>query len=155
MKLQKVDKNMNHDHYSDDYIQDILKSTKTIALVGASNKPERASFRVLGYLLEQGYTIYPINPGQAGTEIAGAKVYASLTDLPEPVDMVDVFRTSEAAAGVIDEVIALPTLPKAIWLQLGVRNDDAAARAEDKGIKVVMDRCPKIEIPRLASITAS
>ncbi|WP_057464453.1 CoA-binding protein [Pseudovibrio sp. POLY-S9] len=146
---------MNHDHYSDDYIQDILKSTKTIALVGASNKPERASFRVLGYLLEQGYTIYPINPGQAGTEIAGAKVYASLTDLPEPVDMVDVFRTSEAAAGVIDEVIALPTLPKAIWLQLGVRNDDAAARAEDKGIKVVMDRCPKIEIPRLASITAS
>ncbi|WP_063305455.1 CoA-binding protein [Pseudovibrio sp. W64] len=146
---------MNHDHYSDDYIQDILKSTKTIALVGASNKPERASFRVLGYLLEQGYTIYPINPGQAGTEIAGAKVYASLTDLPEPVDMVDVFRNSEAAAGVIDEVIALPTLPKAIWLQLGVRNDDAAARAEDKGIKVVMDRCPKIEIPRLASITAS
>ncbi|WP_108820349.1 CoA-binding protein [Pseudovibrio sp. Alg231-02] len=146
---------MNHDHYSDDYIQGILENTKTIALVGASNKPERASFRVLGYLLEQGYTVYPINPGQAGTEIAGAKVYASLTDLPEPVDMVDVFRNSEAATSVIDEVIALPTLPKAIWLQLGVRNDEAAARAEDKGIKVVMDRCPKIEIPRLASITAS
>ncbi|SFT89368.1 hypothetical protein SAMN05444141_104194 [Pseudovibrio denitrificans] len=146
---------MNHDHYSDDYIQNILESTKTIALVGASNKPERASFRVLGYLLEQGYTVYPINPGQAGTEIAGAKVYASLNDLPEAVDMIDVFRNSEAAGGVIDEAIALPTPPKAIWLQLGVRNDDAAARAEEKGIKVVMDRCPKIEIPRLASVAAS
>ncbi|KZL06460.1 CoA binding domain protein [Pseudovibrio sp. Ad26] len=154
-KLQKVDKNMNHDHYANSYIQGILEGTKTIALVGASNKPERASFRVLNYLLEEGYTVYPINPGQAGTEIAGAKVYASLTDLPEPVDMVDVFRNSEAAGGVIDEVIALPTHPKVIWLQLGVRNDDAAARAEDKGIKVVMDRCPKIEIPRLASVAAS
>lgn len=154
-KLQRVDKNMNHDHYSDDYIQNILESTKTIALVGASNKPERASFRVLGYLLEQGYTVYPINPGQAGTEIAGAKVYASLSELPEAVDMIDVFRNSEAAGGVIDEAIALPTPPKAIWLQLGVRNDDAAARAEEKGIKVVMDRCPKIEIPRLASVATS
>ncbi len=146
---------MNHDHYSDDYIRGILQSTKTIALVGASNKPERASFRVLNFLLEQGYSVYPINPGQAGSEIAGRKVYASLADLPEPVDMVDVFRNSEAAGDVVDETLALSTLPEVIWLQLGVRNDDAAARAEAKGIKVVMDRCPKIEIPRLASLGAS
>lgn len=146
---------MNHDHYSDGYIRDILESTKTIALVGASNKPERASFRVLNFLLEKGYTVYPINPGQAGNEIAGRKVYASLADLPEQVDMVDVFRNSESAGAVVDETLALPTLPKVIWLQLGVRNDEAAARAEAKGIKVVMDRCPKIETPRLASLGAS
>ncbi len=146
---------MNHDHYSDAYIHGILESTRTIALVGASNKPERASFRVLNYLLEKRYTVYPINPGQAGTTIAGTEVYATLADLPEPVDMVDVFRNSEAAGSVMDEVIALPILPKAVWLQLGVRNDEAAARAEEKGIKVIMDRCPKIEIPRLVSGAAS
>ncbi|GHB36425.1 CoA-binding protein [Pseudovibrio japonicus] len=146
---------MNHNHYSDGYIRDILKSSKTIALVGASNKPERASFRVLNFLLENGYDVYPINPGQAGNEIAGRKVYASLNDLPAPVDMVEVFRNSEAAGGVIDETLTLTTLPDVIWLQLGVRNDKAAARAEAKGIKVVMDRCPKIEIPRLAALGAS
>ncbi|KZL16712.1 CoA binding domain protein [Pseudovibrio axinellae] len=144
---------MNHDHYSDAYLRKILETTRTIALVGASNKPERASFRVLNFLLAQGYTVYPINPGQAGTEISGAKVYASLAELPEPVDLVDVFRNSQAAAGIIDEAIALPTPPKAIWLQLGIINDEAAARAEAKGTKVVMDRCPKIEIPRLGLFT--
>ncbi len=146
---------MNHDHYSDEYIAGILEDTRTIALVGASNKPERASFRVLSYLLEKGYKVYPINPGQAGNEIAGATVYASLADLPEPVDMVDVFRNSEAAGGTIDEAIALPTPPKAIWLQLEVINEEAAKRAEAKGIKMVMDRCPKIEIPRLASVSTN
>lgn len=146
---------MNHDHYSDDYIAGILDTTKTIALVGASANEERPSYRVLNYLLENGYTVYPINPGQTGNEIAGTKVYASLTDLPEPADMIDVFRNSEAAAGVIDEALALPTPPKTIWLQLGVRNDEAANRAQTKGINVVMDRCPKIEIPRLAAIAAA
>ncbi len=153
--MEQGDKKMNHDHYSDDYLRGILQSTKTIALVGASNKPERASFRVLNFLLEQGYSVYPINPGQAGNEIAGRKVYASLADLPEPVDMVDVFRNSEAAGDVVDETLTLSKLPEVIWLQLGVQNEDAAARAEAKGIKVVMDRCPKIEIPRLASLGAS
>ena len=140
---------MNHDNYSDEYITQILKSTKTVALVGASNKSERASYHVLSYLQEKGYTMYPINPGLAGKEIAGAKVYASLADLPEPVDMIDVFRNSEAAKGVIEEALSLPTPPKTIWLQLEIRNDEAAKLAESQSVNMVMNRCPKIEIPRL------
>lgn len=145
----RIDSFMNHDTYSDEYLSEILKTTKTIALVGASNKPERASYRVLNFLKEKGYTMYPINPGLAGQEIAGAKVYASLADLPEPADMIDVFRNSEAAKGVIEEALTLETLPKTIWLQLEIRNDEAAELAESKGVNMVMDRCPKIEIPRL------
>ncbi len=140
---------MNHDSYDDSYIADILASVKTIAVVGASANQLRPSFGVLSYLIRRGYTVYPINPGHAGTEIAGRLTYARLADLPEPVDMVDVFRASDALPGLVDEVLTLDPLPKVIWTQLGVRDDAAAARAEAAGLKVVMDRCPAIELPRL------
>lgn len=137
------------DGKSDDDIRRILTETRTIALVGASNNPDRPSNRVLGFLVGRGYRVFAINPGLAGKEIHGAAVYASLADLPEPVDMVDVFRNSEAAGETIDEAMALATPPKTIWLQLGVVNAAGAARAEGRGISVVMDRCPAIESPRL------
>ena len=94
--------------------------------------------------------VFPVNPGQAGKEILGRKIYASLADIPEPIDMVDIFRTSAAAPGIVDEVLALKPLPKVVWMQLSVRNDEAAAKAEAAGIKVVMNRCPKIEYGRLS-----
>jgi len=140
---------MNHDHYSDELIRGILTSVKTIALVGASNNPERASHHVMQYLIDSGYELYPINPGLAGKEIHGRRVFASLADVPVAIDMVDVFRNSEAAGAVVDEALALSPLPKVIWMQLGVRNDEAAARAEARGVTVVMNRCPAIERPRL------
>ncbi|MBB4273892.1 CoA-binding protein [Rhizobium mongolense] len=142
---------MNHDRYPDDYIAGILNSVKTIALTGASPNPARPSNGVMGYLLSRGYNVIPVNPGQAGKQIQGQLVYARLADIPVPVDMVDVFRASEYLHGVVDEALALPLRPKAIWSQLGVRDDAAAAKAEEAGIKVVMDRCPAIEIPRLAA----
>lgn len=142
---------MNHDAYPDAYIRDILSTTKTIAMVGASANEVRPSYFVLKYLLERGYRVFPINPGLAGKEILGRTVYARLADIPEPVDMVDVFRNSEAAAAIIDEALALPNRPKTIWMQLSVRNDDAAARAEAAGVQVVMNRCPKIELGRLST----
>lgn len=138
---------MDHSSYSDDYIRTILDEVKTIAVVGASNKPERASYRVAEYLINQGYHVIPVNPGQAGGEILGQTVAASLADIDEPIDMVDVFRNSAAAGGVTDEAIAAAA--KVVWMQLGVVNEDAAKRAEGAGLKVVMDRCPKIELPRL------
>lgn len=138
---------MDHSSYSDDYIKTILDEVKTIAVVGASNKPERASYRVAEYLINQGYKIIPVNPGQAGGEILGQKVAASLADIEEPIDMVDIFRNSEAAGDVTDE--AVKARAKVIWMQLGVVNEEAAKRAENAGLKVVMDRCPKIELPRL------
>ena len=141
---------MTHDSYPDATIRAILRATKTIALVGASANEARTSYIVLKYLLARGYRVFPINPGLAGQEILGQRVHASLADLPEPVDMVDVFRNSEAAGAVVDEALALPTLPKTIWMQLSVRNDAAAARAEAKGLQVVMNRCPKIEWGRLS-----
>jgi predicted CoA-binding protein len=140
---------MIHDTYPDYYINDILRSTKTIALVGASPNTERPSYRVMAFLLRKGYTVYPVNPGQASKEIQGQTVYATLADLPEPVDMVDVFRAADALPSLIDEILKLKHLPKAIWGQLAVRDDNAAAKAEERGIKVVMDRCPAIEYPRL------
>ncbi len=140
---------MDHDAYPDDWIADILKSVRRIALVGASPKPERPSHQVMAFLLSRGYEVFPVNPGQAGKEILGQRVHASLADIPEPVDMVDIFRNSEAAGGVVDEALKLDPLPRVIWMQLGVRNDEAARRAEAAGLKVVMNRCPKIEIPRL------
>jgi uncharacterized protein len=141
---------MNHDAYDDAYISGILHETRTIAVVGASANDVRPSFFVTKYLIDKGYTVYPINPGQAGKEILGRPVYARLADVPEPIDMVDVFRASDAAPGIVDEALALDPLPKVIWLQLGVRNDAAAAKAEEAGVKVVMNRCPKIEYGRMS-----
>jgi uncharacterized protein len=141
---------MNHDHYPVEYITDILRDVKTIALVGASNNEVRPSFFVLNYLLEKGYQVFPINPGLVGKEISGQLVYASLADVPVAIDMVDIFRNSEAALQITQEALALNVLPKVIWLQLGVRNDEAAALAEAHGLKVVMDRCPKMEFGKIS-----
>ena len=141
---------MTHDSYPDDLIRSILKSTKTIALVGASANEVRPSYFVLKYLLGRGYRLFPVNPGIAGTEILGAKVYGSLAEIPEPLDMVEIFRNSEAADGIVDEALALDPLPKVIWMQLSVRNDAAAARAEARGVQVIMNRCPKIEYGRIS-----
>lgn len=141
---------MNHDSYFDAYIREILDETKTVAMVGASSNNVRPSYFVLKYMLSKDYDVWPINPGQAGKEILGQTVYASLADLPETPDMIDIFRNSEAAGQVVDDVLASGKLPKVIWMQLTVRHDEAAKRAEDAGIKVVMDRCPKIEYGRLS-----
>ncbi|WP_246179347.1 CoA-binding protein [Microvirga thermotolerans] len=141
---------MDHGNYTNDYIRGILQGVKTIALVGASSNPARPSWIVMKYLLERGYDVVPVNPGLAGQELLGKTVYASLREIPHPVDMVEIFRNSEAAGPITDEALALVPLPKAIWMQLSVRNDAAAARAEAKGVKVVMDRCPKIEFGRLS-----
>jgi predicted CoA-binding protein len=142
---------MNHDSYDDTYIRGILNTVKTIAMVGVSPKTSRPSYFVFKYLLERGYRVIPVNPGQAGTELLGQKFFARLADVPEPVDMVDIFRNSEAALGVVQEALALTPLPQVIWMQLGVRNDEAARLAEEAGLKVVMNRCPKIEYGRLSS----
>ena len=138
---------MNHDSYPDSYIRGILNTVKTIAMVGISPKESRPSYFAFKYLLERGYNMIPVNPGQAGKQILGRKVYARLTDIPEPIDMVDVFRRTEAAGVVVDQAIAIGA--KVVWMQLGVRDDAAAARAEARGLKVVMNRCAAIEIPRL------
>lgn len=137
------------DGMTDDDIRRILATARTVAMVGASQNPARASNHVLATLLRRGYAVTPINPGLAGQAIHGATAVARLADLPGPVDIVDVFRNSEAAGAVIDEVLALSWKPKAIWLQLGVVNEPAAARARAAGIDVVMNRCPAIELPRL------
>jgi predicted CoA-binding protein len=142
---------MNHDNYSDTYIRGILNTVKTIAMVGVSPKISRPSYFVFKYLLERGYRVIPVNPGQVGTELNGQKFYAKLADIEEPIDMVDIFRNSEAALGVVKEALALKPLPQVIWMQLGIRNDEAAKLAEDAGLKVVMNRCPKIEYGRLSS----
>ena len=141
---------MNHDSYPDAYIRAILSTVKTIAMVGASANSARPSFLVLKYLAERGYRMLPINPGLAGGTIHGLPVYATLADTPGPIDMVDIFRNSEAAGGVVDAALALDPLPRVIWMQLSVRNDAAALRAEARGVEVVMNRCPKIEYGRLS-----
>jgi predicted CoA-binding protein len=138
---------MDHETYSDAYLRDILTSVRTIAVVGASPRHERPSHGVMAYLQRHGYRAIPVNPNAVGTTINGETVYAKLADVPEPIDMVDVFRRSEMAGGVVDEAIAAGA--KVVWMQLGVSDDDAAARAEAQGLKVVMNRCPAIEIPRL------
>jgi predicted CoA-binding protein len=139
-----------HDSYPDDVIHGILKSVKNIALVGFSNNEARPSYFVTKYLIERGYTLYPINPALAGQVFFGAPVYASLSDIPAPIDMVDIFRNSEAAGPITDEALALNPLPKVLWMQLSVRNDQAAAKAEAKGLTVIMNRCPKIEFGRFS-----
>lgn len=141
---------MNHDTYDDAYIAGILQEVRTVAIVGASANEVRPSFFVAKYLIDKGYTVFPINPGHAGKEILGRPTYARLADVPEPIDMVDVFRASDAAPAIVDEALALDPRPKVIWMQLTVRHDAAAARAEAAGIRVVMNRCPKIEYARLA-----
>jgi predicted CoA-binding protein len=141
---------MNHDSYDNSYISGILNSVKTVAIVGASANDVRPSIFVTKYLIDKGYTVHPINPGQAGKEILGRPVYAKLADVPEPIDMVDIFRASAQVPPIVDEALALEPLPKVIWMQLTVRNDEAAAKAETAGIKVVMNRCPKIEYGRLS-----
>jgi predicted CoA-binding protein len=139
---------MNHDVYSDAYIRDILVTHRTIAMVGASPNTSRPSYFAMKYLKAKGFRVIPVNPGQAGQEILGEKVYASLAEIEEPVDIVDVFRNSEAALGITKEAIRMDA--KVVWMQLGVRNDEAAKLAEDAGLKVVMNRCPKIEYGRLS-----
>ena len=141
---------MNHDSYPDGYIRGILNTVKTIAMVGISPKESRPSYFAFKYLLERGYNMIPVNPGQAGKEILGRKVYARLADIPEPIDMVDVFRASQHAPLIVEEALTLKPRPQVIWMQLGVRNDEAAAKAEAGGLKVVMNRCPKIEYGRLS-----
>jgi uncharacterized protein len=142
---------MNHDSYSDSYIRGILNTVKTIAMVGASEKENRPSYFAFKYLLERGYTMIPVNPGHAGEQLLGQRIYARLADIPVPVDMVDIFRASQYALPVVQEAVTLTPRPQVIWMQLGIRNDEAAALAETNGMKVVMNRCPKIEYGRLSS----
>lgn len=141
---------MNHDTYDDAYISGILNTVRTVAIVGASANDIRPSFFVAKYLIDKGYEVYPVNPGQAGKEILGRMTYASLADIPVPIDMVDIFRASSAVPPIVEQAMALRPLPKVIWMQLTIRHDEAAARAEAAGIKVVMNRCPKIEYARLS-----
>lgn len=140
---------MQHDTYEADYLRKILTNVKTIALLGASPNPDRPSHGVMRFLLSKGYRVFPVNPGQAGKEILGQAVYARLADIPEAVDMIDVFRAPEYLSAIVDEANLLPQRLKVIWGQLSVRDDNAAAKAEAYGIDVVMNRCPAIEYPRL------
>jgi predicted CoA-binding protein len=130
-----------------DLIRDILTSSRTIALVGANADPSRDSFRVMRFLISRGYELYPVNPEAGVPEILGRRVYKSLADVPVPIDIVDVFRRSEAAGAVCDEAIAAGA--KVVWMQLGIVNEEGAARARSAGLKVIMNRCPMIEMPRL------
>jgi predicted CoA-binding protein len=143
---------MNHDSYDDDYIAGILRTSKTVAMIGASANTNRPSYFAMKYMLGKGYVVHPVNPGLAGQQLLGRPVYGALADVPARVDMVDVFRNSEAALESTREAIALQGALgiKVIWMQLGVRNDQAAAEAEAAGILVVMNRCPKIEYGRLS-----
>ena len=138
---------MNHDRYSDDYLRGIFARVKTIAMVGASPRPDRPSNHVMAFLQRKGFRVIPVNPQAAGETIQGEKVVASLNDIAEPIDMVDIFRRSDQVAPVVDEAIAKHA--KIVWMQLGVRDDKAATKAEAAGLDVVMNRCPAIEMPRL------
>jgi predicted CoA-binding protein len=139
---------MQHDAYPDSYLRDILTSVRTIAIVGASPRPRRPSHGVMAFLKRRGYRTIPVNPNAAGQQINGELCYAALGEVPHGVDMVDIFRRSEFAGDAVDAAIAKGA--KVVWMQLGVRDEAAAARAEAAGLKVVMNRCPAIEIPRLA-----
>jgi predicted CoA-binding protein len=143
---------MNHESYPDEYIAGILHEARSFAIVGASANKVRPSYFVLKYLLAKGYRVFPVNPGLAGEEILGQKVYSSLAALEGPVDVVEIFRNSDAALGIVREALALKDRLhiKVIWMQLSVRNDEAARLAEEAGLKVVMNRCPKIEYGRLS-----
>src|ERR1700712_3882337 len=142
---------MNHDTYADAWIREILNGVKTIAMVGASPLNVRPSYFAFKYLSERGYDMIPVNPGHVGESLVGKPFVASLADIGRPIDMVDIFRSSQHIMPVVDEPLKLSTPPKVIWMQLGARDDAAAAKAEAAGIKVVMNRCPKIEYGRLSS----
>jgi predicted CoA-binding protein len=142
---------MNHDSYDDEYIRGILNTVKTIAMVGVSANTVRPSYFVFKYLLERRYRMIPVNPGLAGKELLGQRVVATLLDITEPVDMVDIFRAPEHVLPVVEQALQMQPRPRVIWMQLGVRNDAAAALAEANGLDVVMNRCPKIEYGRLSS----
>jgi uncharacterized protein len=141
---------MNHDSYSPDYIRSVLQDVKTVALVGASANTVRPSYFVMKYMMEKGYTVYPVNPGLAGQDLLGQKVYATLADIPVSIDMIDIFRNSDAALEVTQDALGLNIKPKVIWMQLSVRNDEAADLAEAAGLRVVMNRCPKMEYGKLS-----
>ena len=143
---------MNHDTYTDDFIADVLTSTTRVAMIGASATTNRPSYFAMKYLIGKGYTVLPVTPGLAGQQILGQTVYATLADVPGPVGIVDIFRNSEAALEVVQGAVRLKDKLgiEVIWMQLGVRNDVAAAEAEAAGLKVVMNRCPKIEYGRLS-----
>ncbi len=143
------------EHYSDAELNAIFDRTKTIAVVGFSMNPERASHRVTAFLAQQGYHVIPVNPGHAGKEVFGTTIQASLADIDEPVDMVDVFRRSDALMGVVED--ALENLPglATIWSQLDVVDVAAAEKARAAGVTMIMDRCPKIEIPRLGRMATA
>jgi uncharacterized protein len=138
---------MNHDSYSDDYLSGILASVKTIAMVGASENWNRPSYFVMKYLQGKGFRIIPVNPAAKASEILGEKVYKSLAEIPDKIDMVDIFRRSEEANAIVDDAIKIGA--KVVWMQIGVINPAAAAKAEAAGLKAVMNRCPKIEYSRL------
>ena len=142
---------MDHNSYDDRYIRGVLNTVKTIAMVGVSANTSRPSYFAFKYLLERGYDMIPINPGLAGQDLLGRKVYAKLADVPDPIDMVDIFRASRYAPAIVAEALALNPRPQVIWMQLGIRNDEAANLAEANNLKVVMNRCPKIEYGRLSS----
>ena len=139
-------------NYPDALIARVLRTVHTIAMIGASPNPARPSYFAMKYLLDKGFEIIPVNPGQAGKEILGRKVYARIADLPAPVDMIDIFRNSAAAGPITDEAIAEKQRLglKVLWMQLGVINEEAAKRAEAAGLTVIMNRCPKIEYGRLS-----
>lgn len=142
---------VDHNAYTNDYLKEVLKTARTIAMVGASPNWNRPSYFVMKYLQTKNYRVIPVNPGAAGQEILGEICYSSLTDIPDNFEMVDIFRNSEAAGPIVDETIRLKSAKgiRVIWMQITVRNDEAARRAESAGLQVVMNRCPKIEYSRL------
>ncbi|SNT16163.1 hypothetical protein SAMN05216374_2994 [Tardiphaga sp. OK246] len=142
---------MNHDSYNDAYIREILNTVKTVAMVGASPQNVRPSYFVFKYLAERGYDMIPINPGQVGKSLLGKPFIASLQEIGRPIDMIDIFRSAEHVIPIVDIILTLNPLPRVVWMQLGVRHDEAAVKLEAAGIKVVMNRCPKIEYGRLSS----
>jgi len=142
---------MNHDSYDDNYIRAILNGVKSIAMVGASPLNVRPSYFAFKYLAQRGYDMIPVNPGHVGKSLLGKPFVASLLDIGRPVDMVDIFRSSANIMPAVDETLKMITLPKVIWMQLGARDDAAAEKAEAAGVRVVMNRCPKIEYGRLSS----
>ncbi|WP_159952139.1 CoA-binding protein [Rhizobium sp. 18065] len=144
---------MNHDAYVNAYLSEILTSSRTVAVVGASTSDHRPSHWICGFLLGKGYRVFPVNPTHAGETLLGQRIYATLADIPEPIDLVDVFRHAQHLDAVVDQVLALTPRPHAIWGQLGVRDDAAATKAEAAGVKMVMDRSLVSEYPLVYELT--